>query len=52
MRGSKEGVAAALREMREVIERDGMLLANTRFLETLPGEEARTELVRFRTVGR
>ena len=36
---------------REVIERDGMLLANTRFLETLPGEEARTELVRFRTVG-
>ena len=36
---------------REVIERDGMLLAKTRFLETLPGEEARTELVRFRTVG-
>ena len=34
-----------------MIERDGMLLANTRFLETLPGEEARTELVRFRTVG-
>ena len=36
---------------REVIERDGMLLAKTRFLETLPGEQARTELVRFRTVG-
>lgn len=36
---------------REVIERDGMLLAKTRFLETLPHEEARTELVRFRTVG-
>ena len=36
---------------REVIERDGMLLDKTRFLETLPGEEARTELVRFRTVG-
>src|SRR5699024_9806272 len=36
---------------REVIERDGMLLAHTRFLETLPGEEPRTELVRFRTVG-
>ena len=36
---------------REVIERDGMLLAKTRFLETMPGEEARTELVLFRTVG-
>lgn len=36
---------------REVIPRDGMLLARTRFLESLPGEEVRTETVRFRTVG-
>ena len=36
---------------REVIERDGMLLAHTRFLETIDGETPRTELVRFRTVG-
>ncbi|WP_279102372.1 sulfate adenylyltransferase subunit CysD [Gordonia bronchialis] len=36
---------------REVIPRDGMLLAKTRFLESLPGEEVRTETVRFRTVG-
>ena len=28
-----------------------MLLAKTRFLESLPGEEVRTETVRFRTVG-
>lgn len=36
---------------REVVPRDGMLLARTRFLEELPGEEVRTETVRFRTVG-
>ncbi|ETA05774.1 MULTISPECIES: sulfate adenylyltransferase subunit CysD [Gordonia] len=36
---------------REVIPRDGMLLAKTRFLQELPGEEIRTETVRFRTVG-
>ncbi|OCH83023.1 sulfate adenylyltransferase subunit CysD [Gordonia sp. JH63] len=36
---------------REVIPRDGMLLAKTRFLQELPGEEVRTETVRFRTVG-
>lgn len=36
---------------RPVVERDGMLLAQTRFLTLLPGEEARDELVRFRTVG-
>ncbi|MGJ0120355.1 sulfate adenylyltransferase subunit CysD [Williamsia sp. MIQD14] len=36
---------------REVVERDGMLLARTRFLETADHETARTETVRFRTVG-
>ena len=36
---------------REVVERDGMLLAYTRFLELKPGEHPRTETVRFRTVG-
>lgn len=36
---------------REVIERDGMLLARTRFLETMEGEEPRMRSVRFRTVG-
>ena len=36
---------------REVVPRDGMLLAKTRFLESLPGEEVRRETVRFRTVG-
>nr|WP_137726254.1 sulfate adenylyltransferase subunit CysD [Prescottella subtropica] len=36
---------------RRVVERDGMLLAHTRFLTLLPGEESREELVRFRTVG-
>ncbi|SDU63106.1 sulfate adenylyltransferase subunit CysD [Gordonia westfalica] len=36
---------------RQVIPRDGMLLAKTRFLQELPGEEVRTETVRFRTVG-
>ncbi|MEP9392782.1 sulfate adenylyltransferase subunit CysD [Gordonia sp. VNQ95] len=36
---------------RQVIPRDGMLLADTRFLERLPGEQANTERVRFRTVG-
>ena len=36
---------------REVVERDGMLLANTRFLKLFEGEEFHTETVRFRTVG-
>ncbi|MGB3303659.1 sulfate adenylyltransferase subunit CysD [Gordonia sp. (in: high G+C Gram-positive bacteria)] len=36
---------------REVVPRDGMLLAQTRFLETYPGETAHVERVRFRTVG-
>lgn len=36
---------------REVVSRDGMLLANTRHLTLLPGEEPFTTTVRFRTVG-
>ncbi|NLE81347.1 MAG: sulfate adenylyltransferase subunit CysD [Rhodococcus sp.] len=36
---------------REVVPRDGMLLARTRFLELEPGEESYEALVRFRTVG-
>ena len=36
---------------RPVVERDGMLLAHTRFLDLLPGETPRDSLVRFRTVG-
>lgn len=36
---------------RPVVERDGMLLAHTRFLTLLPGETPRESLVRFRTVG-
>ncbi|GAA4482760.1 sulfate adenylyltransferase subunit CysD [Rhodococcus olei] len=36
---------------RPVVPRDGMLLAHTRFLTLLPGEEPYEELVRFRTVG-
>jgi len=36
---------------REVVERDGMLLAHTRFLELRPGEQPRMDTVRFRTVG-
>ncbi len=36
---------------REVVPRDGMLLAQTRFLETYDGETSHTERVRFRTVG-
>ncbi|QBJ98839.1 sulfate adenylyltransferase subunit CysD [Rhodococcus sp. ABRD24] len=36
---------------RPVVERDGMLLAHTRFLTLLPGEEPHEALVRFRTVG-
>ncbi|WP_137875744.1 sulfate adenylyltransferase subunit CysD [Rhodococcus sp. Q] len=36
---------------RPVVPRDGMLLAHTRFLALLPGEESYEELVRFRTVG-
>lgn len=36
---------------RPVVQRDGMLLAHTRFLELLDGEEPYESLVRFRTVG-
>jgi len=36
---------------REVVERDGMLLAHARFLELQPGEQPRMDTVRFRTVG-
>ncbi|MGH3469366.1 MAG: sulfate adenylyltransferase subunit CysD [Thermocrispum sp.] len=36
---------------REVLRRDGMLLASTRFLQQLPGEEVFPATVRFRTVG-
>ncbi|GGF08298.1 sulfate adenylyltransferase subunit CysD [Williamsia phyllosphaerae] len=36
---------------REVVPRDGMLLAKTRFLEIADGERSHTETVRFRTVG-
>ena len=36
---------------REVFRRDGMLLANTRHVTLLPGEELQTLSVRFRTVG-
>jgi sulfate adenylyltransferase subunit 2 len=36
---------------REVIRRDGMLMAVTPFLELLDGEEPFTEQVRFRTIG-
>ncbi|HET6211039.1 MAG TPA: sulfate adenylyltransferase subunit CysD, partial [Jatrophihabitans sp.] len=36
---------------REVVERDGMLLAVTRFTPPRDGEAVRTETVRYRTVG-
>jgi sulfate adenylyltransferase subunit 2 len=36
---------------REVFKRDGMLYANSSFVELLPGEEPFRESVRFRTVG-
>ncbi|WP_138998142.1 sulfate adenylyltransferase subunit CysD [Rhodococcus zopfii] len=36
---------------RPVVERDGMLLAHTRFLTLQAGEQTRETLVRFRTVG-
>ena len=36
---------------RLVVERDGMLLAHTRFLSLLPGDEPREQTVRCRTVG-
>lgn len=36
---------------REVFERDGMLYANSEFVELLPGETVFTENVRYRTVG-
>jgi sulfate adenylyltransferase subunit 2 len=36
---------------RSVIERDNMMLADTRFLQRLPGETPFTATVRFRTIG-
>ncbi|MFC8531261.1 sulfate adenylyltransferase subunit CysD [Nocardia sp. NPDC057227] len=36
---------------REVVQRDGMLLAHTRFLQLLDGEQPYAATVRFRTVG-
>ncbi|MET0237804.1 MAG: sulfate adenylyltransferase subunit CysD [Kibdelosporangium sp.] len=36
---------------RMVVQRDGMLLAHTRFVTLLPGDEPFEALVRFRTVG-
>ena len=36
---------------REVVSRDGVLLARSEFLQLLPGEDWETKRVRFRTVG-
>jgi sulfate adenylyltransferase subunit 2 len=36
---------------RQVVERDGMLLADTRFLQPIPGEKRFEARVRFRTIG-
>jgi len=36
---------------RDVFERDGMLYAANRFVQLLPGERIRSEVVRFRTIG-
>jgi sulfate adenylyltransferase subunit 2 len=36
---------------RQVVERDGMLLADTRFLQPIPGEKRFEATVRFRTIG-
>jgi sulfate adenylyltransferase subunit 2 len=36
---------------RQVVERDGMLLADTRFLQPIPGEKRFKATVRFRTIG-
>jgi sulfate adenylyltransferase subunit 2 len=36
---------------REVVERDGMLLANTRFINLMEGEKPYNAQVRFRTIG-
>jgi len=36
---------------REVFERDAMLYAVSPYIKLLPGERARTEVVRFRTIG-
>lgn len=36
---------------RPVFERDGMLLAESRFVERLPGEDVANRVVRYRTVG-
>ena len=36
---------------REIVERGGVLLANTPFITVMPGEKVETRTVRFRTVG-
>ena len=36
---------------REVLERDGMLLAVNEWIQPLEGEEVHSEIVRYRTVG-
>jgi sulfate adenylyltransferase subunit 2 len=36
---------------RDVVERDGLLLSVSEWVEPRPGEEVRTEVVRYRTVG-
>jgi sulfate adenylyltransferase subunit 2 len=36
---------------REIVERDGQLLANSPFITVMPGEKVETRTVRFRTVG-
>ncbi len=49
-----EGVpipALYLSHERDVVERDGIILAATPFIELFEGEEVRRERVRFRTVG-
>jgi sulfate adenylyltransferase subunit 2 len=37
--------------MREVVHRDGMMLANCPYITVMPGEKVETKLVRFRTIG-
>ncbi len=43
--------ALYLAHERDIVERDGIILARTQFIELLEGEEVRRERVRFRTVG-
>ena len=51
---AREGIALPsiyFAHRRDVVERDGMLLAVSPWVEARPGERALTETVRFRTVG-